>query len=236
VAEPAGVHRGGDDRLPVGVGTRSVVAGQQIAGPGQILDDLPVRPGGGRRGQRRIAAFGGGGHLLGGEPVRDVDHAAIGGIVRGQIVLGEYVEPGQQPPDHRGRVGGAEPSRRRGGVAVPVPGPDGSDGHHAAVIVKQVIEVVQDRCAAVGVRVVAQLTQPQHGPRRDPGLKPGRERGNGRRVLHHPVRKHVRDCLVDGPGGAGQRVAADHHQPAVLRRRVQDRTQPLVVRPAGIGR
>jgi hypothetical protein len=68
------------------------------------------------------------------------------------------------------------------------------------------------------------------------GLKPGGEGGNGRRARQRPVRKHVRDRLVDGPGAAGQRVAADHHQSAVLGLRVQDRPQPLVVRPAGIDR
>jgi hypothetical protein len=156
--------------------------------------------------------------------------------VRVQIVAGEYVERGQQPASRRGRVGGAEPRRCRSGVASPVPGPDGGDGDHATVIGEHGVQAVQDRRAAIGVREMAQLTQPQHSPLRDPGRKPGGERGDGRRVRQRPVRKHVRDRLVDGPGGAGQRVTADHHQPAGLRLRVQDRPQPLVVRPAGIDR
>ena len=71
VAEPGGVHRRGDDRLPVGVTARPGIAVQQVRDPGQVLGDLPVLPGvGGRRGrfgQHRVAGGGRSGQVGGGE-------------------------------------------------------------------------------------------------------------------------------------------------------------------------
>ncbi len=40
----------------------------------------------------------------------------------------------------------------------------------------------------------------------------------------HP-RQHARDCLPCGSAGAGARLAADYHQPAVGHRRGQDHPQ-----------
>ena len=101
---------------------------------------------------------------------------------------------------------------------------------------EQVGHAGQHRRAAVGVGVLAQLTQPQHRAGRDPGLQPRRERGCVQRVVQLPVRQPGGDGFVGGAGLARGRAAADHHQPAGGHRRVQDGAQQLIVRPADIGR
>ncbi len=212
VAEPGRVHRRGDDRLPVGVAAGSVVPAQQGRAARQVLGEEPVRPGGGGRGgQHRVAAHGRGRQLPGGEPGRDVDNPAAGGI--GLVGEGELVEPGDQPSGHPERIAGAAPGARRRHVGVPVLRPHGRDDH-VAVARQQFGQAAQRGPAAVGVGVPAQLAQPQHGPGRDPGVEPRRQRGRGRRVLERPVPEPGRDRLVGGAGLARARVAADHDQPA----------------------
>ena len=239
MAEPGGVHRRGDDRLAVGVTAGPVITVQQVGDPGQVLGDLPVLPGArGRRGrfrQHRIAGAGRGFQLGGGEPVRDVDDPAAGGIDPGGVAAGELGQPLQQPPGRPGRVGGSGPGARRGGVGVPLLGPHGGDDQ-AALAFEQVGQAAQHRRAAVGVGVLAQLAQPQHRAGRDPGIQPRCQRAGVQRVVQLPVRKPVRDRLVGGAGLARRGPAADHHQPAGGHRRVQDGPQQLIVRPADIRR
>ena len=165
VAEPDGVHRRGDDRLAVRVTAGPVITVQQVRDPGQVLGDLPVLPGArGRRGrfcQHRIAGPGRGFQVGGGKPWRDVDDPAADGIDRGGVAAGELGQRLQQPPGRPGRIGGPglEPRARRGGISVPLLRPHGGD-EQAALTNDQVGQAAQHLRAAVGVGVLAQLTQP----------------------------------------------------------------------------
>ena len=131
MAEPGGVHRRGDDRLPIGVTARPGVAVQQVRDPGQVLGDLPGLPGSGRRrgrfGQHRVAGGGRGLQVGGGELGRDVDDPAAGRIDPGRVGAGELGQPLEQPPGRPGRIGGSGPGARRGGVGSPLLGPHGGD-------------------------------------------------------------------------------------------------------------
>ena len=157
------------------------------------------------------------------------------GSIPGGVGAGELGQPPEQPPGHPGRIGGAGPGARRGGVGSPLLGPHGGDDQ-VTLTCEQVGQAAQHRRAAVSVGVLAQLTQPQHRAGRDPGLQPLLERGGVQRVIQLPVRQPVGDSLVGGAGLARGRPAADHHQPAGGHRRVQDRPQQLIVRPADIRR
>ena len=114
-------------------------------------------------------------------------------------------------------------------------GPHGRD-EQVALTFEQVGQAAQHRRAAVSVGVLAQLAQPQHRAGRDPGLQPRRQRAGIQRVIQLPVREPGGDRLIGGAGLAGRGPAADHHQPAGGHRRIQDRPQQLIVRPADIRR
>ena len=235
MAEAGGVHRRGDDRLAVGVTAGALVVAQQVRDPGQVLGELPVWSGVGRFGQQRVADAGRGVQVGGGEPGRDIDDPAAGGIDPGRVAAGQLGQRFQQTPGGPGRIGGSGPGARRSGVGGPLLRPHGGDDQ-AALTLEEVGQAAQHRRAAVGVGVLAQLAQPQHCAIRDPRLQPRRQRAGVQRVIHPPVRKPVGDCLVGGAGLARGGPAADHHQPAGGHGGVQDGPQQLIVRPADIRR
>jgi len=105
-----------------------------------------------------------------------------------------------------------------------------------AFAVQQFGQAAQRRRATVGVGIPAQLTQPQHGPGRDPGFQPRHKRGSGRRILQRPVRKPACHRLIGGARLASASLATNHDQPAAGHLRVQHQPQQLIMRPAHIHR
>jgi len=200
VAESGGVHRRCNDRLPVGIAAGPGITKQQVRDPGQVLGHLPLLPGArGRRhrsGQHRVAGAGRGGHLCGGEPVRDVDDPAPGRIDPRRVTTGQLGQPLEQPPNDPGRVSRPGPRARRGNKSGPLLGPHTGD-YEMAFTLEQVGQAAQHGRAAVGVGILAQLAQPQHGAGRDPGIQPLLERGDVQRVVQLPVRKPPGHHFVD---------------------------------------
>ena len=237
MAEPGRVHRRTKDRLPIGVAAQPFVAVQQVGYPGQVLSDLPIVAFAGSRlgrfGQRWVAGASGGGQVGGRESVRHVDHSAAGWVNPRRGTVGQFLHALQQQPDRPSRVSGSGPGGGCGGIGVPVLGPHGRDGQ-AAIALQQVGQAAQHRRAPVGVSVLAQLTEPQHGTSLDAVLQPISQRARVQRIIQPPVRQNIRDRLIGGPGLAGRGSAAYHHQPARGYRRVQDSAQQLIMRPADI--
>ncbi len=236
VAEPGGVHRGGKDRPAARVADGIRVAAQQPGDAGQVLGDPPPRAGRGRGlGQDRVAAPGRRGQLAGGEPGLHVHEPAA--VIRADRVQGiqrQFVEPAQHPPGSPGRVRRAPPGADRGDTGVPLPGPDGRHGQVARLVVQQEVKEAQRSRAVVRVHVPAKLAQPQNGPGRDTRLQPRGQCRSGPRVFQRPLGQLPGDRFPGGPGRAGARLAAYHHQPAGLHRRRHDQPQALIMRPADV--
>jgi hypothetical protein len=163
VAEPGGVYRRLDDRLPVRVVGGPVITLPQVRDPSQILGELPVLPGArGRRGrfcQPRVAGAGRGFQVGDSEPVRNGDDPAAGGIDPGGVAAGQLGESLEQPPGGpggSGRIGSSRPGAGRASVGGPLLGPHGRDDQ-VALTLEQVGQAAQHRRAAVGVGVLVPL-------------------------------------------------------------------------------